>query len=572
MEDSVTPDATLDLGKLDEASLVELEALLMSDYQEKKSSEDFESSSDKQEALLAVLATTKAVRSEMSERVITAAADAEMSAAAGEGFLAAVTPVVAEVVIDVADEVVLEVVAEVVVAEVVAEAPADLVADFDLEKVASISLSPSGLASDEKPVLDEGPSDRGLGITAGADIRGFNAGQEFKGWDQVAQAMVAKRPDIRSKGAEGDGNQTLVASVHGDFPVERRLGNDLDDTMNKINNIASSESIVASGGLCAPLTPYYQLTTYGDAVRPVRDMLPNFKADRGGIRFLPAPKITDLAGSNRITTAAQDAAGYTNQTPAGTTAPKPCLHVTCEAEQSCIIDAHSRCLSFGNMGSRTYPEQVEAWIKLGMAEFARAAETKLLDGIATASTAVTTVQQYGATTSIMEQIALLVTSVRSRNRISSSLTMRALMPWWIKEVFRVDLAAQAPGDGLGRLSVSDAQIAGWFESRGISITFFQDNTTAAGAPFAIPTAGNAVPTWPTEFQWFLFPEGSFLYLDGGTLDLGLVRDSTLNSQNDYTLFYEEFNGLCFIGLESYSVTSAILPTGTYAPADAARTA
>ena len=52
-----------------------------------------------------------------------------------------------------------------------------------------------------------------------------------------------------------------------------------------------------------------------------------------------------------------------------------------------------------------------------------------------------------------------------------------------------------------------------------------------------------------------------MYLDGGALDLGLVRDSTLNSQNDYQIFYEEFFGLAFIGLESFKVTSNVCPNG-----------
>jgi hypothetical protein len=42
-----------------------------------------------------------------------------------------------------------------------------------------------------------------------------------------------------------------------------------------------------------------------------------------------------------------------------------------------------------------------------------------------------------------------------------------------------------------------------------------------------------------------FPEGTFLYIDGGTLDLGLVRDSTLNSTNDFQVFGEIFNNTVF---------------------------
>lgn len=37
-----------------------------------------------------------------------------------------------------------------------------------------------------------------------------------------------------------------------------------------------------------------------------------------------------------------------------------------------------------------------------------------------------------------------------------------------------------------------------------------------------------------------WPEGTFLHLDGGVLELGLVRDSTINSANDYMVFSETF--------------------------------
>ncbi len=38
--------------------------------------------------------------------------------------------------------------------------------------------------------------------------------------------------------------------------------------------------------------------------------------------------------------------------------------------------------------------------------------------------------------------------------------------------------------------------------------------------------------------WHLGPAG--VYIDGGTLDLGIVRDSTLNSTNDFQVVGETF--------------------------------
>lgn len=45
---------------------------------------------------------------------------------------------------------------------------------------------------------------------------------------------------------------------------------------------------------------------------------------------------------------------------------------------------------------------------------------------------------------------------------------------------------------------------------------------------------------PAPAAFVPFAEGTFLHLDGGTLELGLVRDSVLNARNDYTIFAETF--------------------------------
>jgi hypothetical protein len=55
-----------------------------------------------------------------------------------------------------------------------------------------------------------------------------------------------------------------------------------------------------------------------------------------------------------------------------------------------------------------------------------------------------------------------------------------------------------------------------------------------------------------------------LFLDGGTLDLGLVRDSTLNSTNDYKIFLETFEGVAKVGVESLRVTTPVILAGASA--------
>lgn len=554
MSDEVRNDETegeeyeIDLGAMDDTELERFEELLVEEYGERRSAESF--SAEDRDELKQIAETIKAVRAEMQDRIDLAAAD---------DLVGQEAPKRAEKE-ELADE---EPEAPV---EEEPEAPAEEEkADEELAKEDKVKISPKGIEGDT-PVK----AVKEFNVVASADVRGFKAGQELKDWSGVAKAFVAKRPDIRGTDKGSDGNRFLVASVHGEFDEAHTLNNDIDQNMVKIDAVtnpqAVKEAITASGGFCAMLPAYYPIPVWGDANRPVRDALPVFKAERGGIRFMPSPVITDLAGSTRHTTAAQDAAGYTSQDPAGTTEPKPCLHVTCETEQSSVIEAIHRCLTFGNLGARTYPEQVEAWIKLGLAEFARYAETRLLDKIAATSTALDATQVYGAVFSLLDQVSLVVASHRARHRLSANAPFRALFPYWAVEILKSDIAAQGPGDGLSRFDITDEQVERWLRARGVSVTWYQDHTTAAGAPFGAPSVGG-LWSWPTEVEWFIYPEGTYIYLDGGSLDLGLVRDSALNSVNDYQIFYEEFNTVTKLGPESYKVTSTLCANGTYAPAD-----
>ena len=52
-------------------------------------------------------------------------------------------------------------------------------------------------------------------------------------------------------------------------------------------------------------------------------------------------------------------------------------------------------------------------------------------------------------------------------------------------------------------------------------------------------------------------------LDAGVLDVGVVRDSTLDATNDSELFSEVFEGVAFRGVEALTIISPFLPTGGF---------
>lgn len=74
-------------------------------------------------------------------------------------------------------------------------------------------------------------------------------------------------------------------------------------------------------------------------------------------------------------------------------------------------------------------------------------------------------------------------------------------------------------------------------------------------------AAGALNPFPGQVVWYMSAPGSFVRLDGGSLDVGLVRDSILNRTNDLQIFAEEWTGMAFVGLESIKGTSTVCASG-----------
>jgi hypothetical protein len=538
------------LADLSDSAISAFEAELVAEFTQKRTEELTVSGVAE---LSEISAAVTQVREARSARSAAVAAPATPSA---EELAEAADAAAAAIETSVSDE--AEVEAEVVEPAVEEDAPA---AELAASESVELAISPAGLESDLDAVTAAPAA-----ITAGADIPGYTAGTSLNDFNGVARAFMARRGTLKGVDSAGDGDEIIVASIEAAYPAERQLSADnAAENMAKIQAVASPEAVTASGGLCAPLEPYYGIQVISAAHRPVRDALPKFAADRGGVRFQPPPKLSSLTSAIGVYTATQDALTYNSDGSGGGIIFKPCLHVTCGVEQSVTVEAITRCLTFGNFGARTYPEQVEAWLALAIAAHARRAEGLLLDAIDVASTQVTAAANYSAVRSLLSQVDQAVAAYRSRNRTAPGMSLRIMLPDWSKELIRADLARGFRGGDLDPLSVSDAQIVSWFTERSVTPTFYADTATGAGQVFAAQGAG-ALTAFPTTVVWYLFVEGSFVFLDGGTLDLGLVRDSTLNKTNDYQIFAETFEAVAFYGVESIKVSSTVCANGSYAPA------
>ena len=447
----------------------------------------------------------------------------------------------------------------------------------DVAALAAEALEPPAITAAAPPARRRAParsrsaapqeSAPAVALTAGAGA-GLPLGAEFPSAEALALAMMDRR---RSFGLIAEGDQDKVAIARASwghlYPEERQIfGKDIEVQAALIASVVDQKAIrsefvrrqklgveaalTASGGLCAPVTPYYNLQMISVAERPVRAALPAFNADRGGIRAARPASLAAITTGVGAMTVAQDAAG-------GTTGTKTCQSLDCPSFVETDVEILFHCLKFGNLGARTFPERVAQWNNLVLAAHARLGDRTLLTGIDTNSTAVTAASLgLGASSDLLSQVLVAAAGMRSRHRMDPQAVLRLLMPNWVLPLLVSDVYRSQ----FGRFDMTPEKFVALLRAAGVEPSFYIDSAAGKNQEFGVQNAG-ALLAFPPTVTWYLYPEGSFLYIDGGVLELGLVRDSVLNSTNDFEIFGESFENVAFIGVESLAVTSTVCDTG-----------
>ena len=485
-----------------------------------------------------------------AEETVVAAAEEAVETVTPEAELSAEESVVVEEAVTAAAE-------ETTAVEANADAEAS-VQEETTETETQTMEAPVTAAADNADNLDiEVPADRRpvsqataapVAITAGADIPGYTAGSPLEDMSAVAEAM-AKRLHALRRVNGGDGEQHIVASLTTPFSEERTLGTDPEENWNKIQNVVGPEALVASGGHQAPFEVRYDIFGFGTTNRPVRDALPRFQADRGGIRYILPPVLSSYGNAVGVWTAANDAAESPNP------ATKTSLTVAAASETTVATDAVTLQMQFGNLATRAYPELIARHNELGLIQHAREAEQYLLGKIADGSTAVTTTSLIGFGRDMLVQLGRAAAAYRSRHRLEADAPLRVILPSWVKDAMAADLALSMPGDSTLN---AYSEIEGYMAARGVVASYSLDQNV-----YGTQSSG-ALNEFADSFTWYLFAEGTFLFLDGGTLDLGIIRDSSLVGTNDYKMFVETFEGVAKVGIESLAITSTISVNGVAA--------
>lgn len=420
-----------------------------------------------------------------------------------------------------------------------------------------------------------------LAVTASIDIPGISHGSDITTMESLGAAFAkkAKAVPVSRSGSTEQGH--IVATVKNAFEHtvdDRTSFAQVGELINHLTRPEVKESLVAGGGWCAPSEIRYDF--FNIACSDGLIDLPTVGITRGGIQFPVSPSLADAIGSNAfggfavpfsnasvpwLWTEGDDEATVTGSPN------KPCMRIPCPTFDEERLDCYGICLTAGNLTNDAYPEATQNTLQLLMRAHERAINARLIAlMVAASSAAISTGEFAGGGTEatarpVFQQvfggIDLGATDYRARYGMCTDDVLEVVAPYWLRNVIRADLAWRT---GIDLLSVTDGVITQFFTDRNLRVQWVSDWQVRGAGQF-----GNATPmtAWPTTADVMIFAAGTFLHGQGMTLDLGVIRDSVLNAENDYTAAWsEECHLIARVGHESrqYRITFSVMGATTVA--------
>lgn len=374
---------------------------------------------------------------------------------------------------------------------------------------------------------------------ASVNVPGLVPGTELS-VDQVAEAFLGMQDRVGKGAASYAQRGQRFSQRHEIASIQRNHTFSISDTNNatEILRAAADEtrlsggSLVAAGGWCAPSETWYDLCQLESTDGLYS--LPTTAVTRGGVRFTQGPDWADIfANTGFCFTEADDIAGNYDGASSGTSV-KPTDIVPCPDFTDVRLDVCGVTIQAGNLMNRAYPELVRRYVSGALTAHAHRVATNVLADVISQSTAISPTQfatptEYAAAAPVLSAIELQAEDIKYRYRMSRNATLEAVFPFWARGVIRADLSRRA---GVDLLSVTDAQIDGWFRARGISPQFIYNFDN-------LGTSGSGALVWPSTLRFLIYPAGTFVKGESPLITIEMLHDSTLNENNNFTAIFTE---------------------------------
>jgi hypothetical protein len=420
------------------------------------------------------------------------------------------------------------------------EEPEAVVAGAKGEKArrASININLAGLRKD-RPAKDEPPREdrRGgkIGLAA-QGAAGFGVGQEMSVADMARSVnsrlggfnasayMNARKRGLRQH------ERFTISRLPREFD-ERAVVQDEDPKAAMKFAVDESRlegnSLVASGGWCAPSETLYDLVDISEAAN--LDSTPEIQITRGGIRHTLGPDYRTVYEDTGFTyTEQEDVDGDYDGAGGGA---KPCQTVPCPGFDEVRLGYGGVCIGAGLLQQRGYPEVIEDYITKALNAHAHKMSAAVINAKVADSDAVDFPgPQAGAVAPLLTAIDLQAAHYRAVNRMSDNASLEVELPTWIQVALRSDLARRL---GVDLLDVSDARVRGWFTARNVNpqyVVDWQDIATTPASGFTSP---------PGDVSFLLYAAGTWVKGVTESITLENIYDSVLLGTNDYTALFTE---------------------------------
>lgn len=398
-----------------------------------------------------------------------------------------------------------------------------------------------------------------LAVTASVDIPGVARGEGVDSLDRMVDIFQRKAKSMPV--TNGNPTQQLVASIRNEFEHvvdDRTSPGQVEELFRHLTSKDKQESLVAAGGWCAPSEIRYDF--FNIACEDGLIDLPTFGVSRGGIQFPVSPSLADVFGGGTafggfsttfgvtsnpwLWTEASDIAAVTGSPT------KPCIRVPCPTFSEERLECYGICLTAGNLTDDAYPEATRNFLRLLMSAHAHAVNGRLIALMVARSDAVVDTGSFAVTGQPVYQqiyggLSLAAVDYRAKYGMCQDDVLEVVAPFWVKDVIRADLAWR---NGTEARQVPDSEIQSHFAALNVRVQWVNDWQVRGANQFGRATE---MDTWPTSATFMMYAAGTFIQGNGLQLDLGVVRDSTLNARNDHTAAWsEECHLIARVGHES----------------------
>lgn len=385
-------------------------------------------------------------------------------------------------------------------------------------------------------------------VLVAPDVPNFSAGSPLDDLDRLTEAVHR-----RAKMLGNPSGQVSVATIRKEYPIVLDREAAPEKIWDIMRRAADPQNLVAAGGWCAPSSIIYDFFNIAcdDGILDV----PTVGIERGGIRFPVSPSISDALSNIWLWTESDDISAATGG------GQKPCVRVPCPTFNEERLDCHGLCITAGNLTESAYPEVIRNYLRLVMSAHRHVINQRIIADIVSQSTSVSipaTGSSNPITAGLLGAVDLQAVDYREKYRMCEGDILEVVLPRWSKGAMRSDLARRTGVENF--LAVSDAQLNSYFDERNVRVQYVTDwQVGSAGLPGQVTPINN----WPSSVDFLIMAAGTYVVGNGLDLELGVVRDSVLNSKNDHTAAWtEECKLVAKIGHESRKVTVPFCVNGT----------